>query len=55
MIKNVDSQISSKPGHRAEWTLEELLAGIQLDNIHREVDAGPAVGNETYSDDSLPD
>ena len=28
------------------WTLEQLLAGINKDNIHHEIDTGFAVGNE---------
>jgi antitoxin MazE len=29
-------------------TLEDLLAAVTEDNIHREVDTGPAVGNEAW-------
>ena len=29
-------------------SLEELLAGITQENIHREIDFGPAVGKEVW-------
>jgi antitoxin MazE len=29
-------------------TLEELLQGITPENLHNEVDTGPAVGNEAW-------
>lgn len=28
--------------------LDQLLAGITEENLHREVDTGPIVGNETW-------
>ena len=28
--------------------LEQLLAGVTEENLHREVDTGPAVGNEAW-------
>ena len=31
-----------------DWTLDELLAGINKDNLHTEVDTGSAVGNEIW-------
>ena len=30
------------------FSLEELLAGITPDNVHGEIDWGPAVGNEVW-------
>jgi antitoxin MazE len=30
------------------YSLQELLAGITPRNIHREIDLGPAVGDETW-------
>jgi antitoxin MazE len=29
-------------------TLEQLLSKVTKDNLHHEVDSGPAVGNETW-------
>jgi hypothetical protein len=31
-----------------ELTLDDLLAGITDENLHHEIDAGPAVGNEVW-------
>ncbi len=33
---------------RNELTLDELLAGITADNLHGEIDTGPAVGAEAW-------
>jgi antitoxin component of MazEF toxin-antitoxin module len=33
---------------RPGFTLEELLAGVTKENVHAEVDTGPAVGNEAW-------
>jgi antitoxin MazE len=30
------------------FTLEEMLAGITDENIHAEIDTGPAMGNEAW-------
>ena len=30
------------------YSLEELLAEITMDNLHHEVETGPAVGNELW-------
>jgi len=47
-ISIVDGQIIITPVVAPSWTLEELLAGINKDNIHQEVDAGFAVGKEAW-------
>ena len=47
-ISIVDGQIIIKPVETPNWTLEELLSGINKDNIHHEVDTGPAMGNEAW-------
>ena len=41
-------QIVIKPIVAPTWTLEQLLSGINNDNIHRETDTGNAVGNEAW-------
>ncbi len=41
-------QIIVKPVLSSSWTLDELLAGITDDNLHNEIDAGFAVGNEVW-------
>jgi len=45
-ISIVDGQIIITPVAAPSWTLEELLAGINKNNRHNEVDTGFAVGNE---------
>ncbi|MFZ1042375.1 MAG: AbrB/MazE/SpoVT family DNA-binding domain-containing protein [Anaerolineales bacterium] len=45
-ISIVDGQIIITPVAAPSWTLEELLAGINKNNLHKEVDTGFAVGNE---------
>jgi len=47
-ISVVDGQIIVKAVSAPNWTLEDLLAGINKNNIHHEVDTGPAVGNEAW-------
>jgi len=44
----VDGQIIITPVVTPIWTLEELLAGINKNNIHDEIDTGFAVGNEVW-------
>lgn len=47
-ISLVEGQIIVTPVETPVWTLDELLAGITEQNIHHEVDTGPAVGNEAW-------
>ncbi len=47
-ISLIDGQIVIKPVTIPNWTLEQLLAGINNDNIHRETDTGNAIGNEIW-------
>jgi antitoxin MazE len=44
----VDGQIIVKPVEAPKWTLAQLLDGITSQNLHAEIDAGDAVGNETW-------
>ena len=44
----VDGQIIIKPVARPQWSLEQLLAGVNSDNLHREVDTGDAMGIEIW-------
>ena len=44
----VEGQIIIKPIPIKEWTLDELLAGITVENLHSEVDTGVALGNEIW-------
>ncbi len=47
-IRLEDDHIIIKPVAKPSWTLEELLAGINKRNVHREVYAGPAQGKEIW-------
>jgi antitoxin MazE len=47
-ISIADGQIIIKPIVAPSWTLEELLAGINKNNLHNEVDTAYAVGNEVW-------
>ena len=47
-ISIVEGQIIITPVVAPSWTLEELLAGINKNNLHREVDTGLAIGNEVW-------
>ena len=47
-ISMVDGQIIIQPVETPNWTLDELLAGINKNNIHHEVDTGSPVGNEAW-------
>ena len=47
-IRLVEGQIIVTPVRAPGWTLDELLAGINKKNIHREIDTGSVVGNEAW-------
>ena len=47
-ISLTDGQIVIKPLEKSEWTLEELLSGINENNMHSEVDTGKVTGNEIW-------
>jgi antitoxin MazE len=47
-ISIVDGQIIITPVIAPSWTLEELLEGVNKNNIHHEVDTGFAVGSEVW-------
>jgi antitoxin MazE len=44
----VDGALIIAPIHQKDITLEQLLSEVTEDNVHDEVDTGPAVGNETW-------
>jgi len=47
-IKLDNGHIVIAPLHKPEILLDQLLAQITEDNIHHEVETGPAVGNEVW-------
>jgi antitoxin component of MazEF toxin-antitoxin module len=54
LVRLAAVELSVREGDQAispvasDFTLEGLLARITDENLHREVDAGPAVGNEVW-------
>ncbi len=53
-ISLVDGKLVIAPVLEPAPTLDQLLAGITDDNLHAEIDTGPAVGNEAWADDVRP-
>jgi len=47
-ISLFEGKIIVTPVEAPSWTLDDLLAGINHENIHHEVDTGSAVGNEVW-------
>jgi antitoxin MazE len=47
-ITLAEGQIIVTPVEAPSWTLDGLLARINKKNIHREVETGPALGNESW-------
>ena len=47
-ISIVDGQIIITPVIAPSWSLEDLLAGINENNLHQEIDTGFAEGNEVW-------
>lgn len=47
-ISPVDGKLVIFPVTEAEFTLEQLLAGITEQNRHHEVNTGQPIGNETW-------
>ena len=47
-IQLEDKQIIIKPVTRQQLTLEDLIAGINSENIHNEVNTGSEQGNEIW-------
>ncbi len=47
-VSLADDKITVTPVVRVKLTLERLMAGVTEQNLHREVDTGPAMGNEAW-------
>jgi antitoxin MazE len=47
-VSLVDGKLVMAPVVESGLTLEVLLARVTEHNLHREVDSGPAVGNEIW-------
>ncbi len=44
----VDGKLLILPVTEPAMTLEQLLAGVTGENLHREVESGPAIGKEAW-------
>lgn len=47
-ISLVDGKLVVAPVVDPVWTLEHLLAQVNEDNLHGEIETGPAVGREAW-------
>ena len=47
-MKSEDNHVEEEPGAPKPLSLEELLRGVTDDNIPREWDTGPVVGQEIW-------
>jgi antitoxin MazE len=47
-VSLVEGQIVITPVATPTWTLEQLLAGVNKNNIHHEVNSGQAIGREIW-------
>ena len=47
-VSLADGRIVVTPLAGPQPTLEQLLSGITGENVHQEIDTGPAVGNEAW-------
>ena len=47
-VSLVDGQIVIKPVTAPNWKLDQLLAGVNSNNVHGETDTGEAVGGEIW-------
>ncbi len=44
----VEGKLVVSPLHRVKYSLEYLLAQVTEENVHHQVDTGPAVGGEAW-------
>ncbi|MCX5995891.1 MAG: AbrB/MazE/SpoVT family DNA-binding domain-containing protein [Chloroflexi bacterium] len=47
-ISLADGKLVITPVTKPKLTLKQLLAKVTKENLHHEVDTGPATGNETW-------
>ncbi len=47
-VSLAEGKLVITPVAKSELTLKQLLAKVTSENIHHEIDAGPAAGNETW-------
>ena len=47
-VSLVEGKLVVTPVTDPAFTLDQLLAGVTEENLHREVDTGPPAGNEAW-------
>jgi len=47
-VSLADGKLVITPVVKPNLTLKQLLAKVTKDNLHHEIDTGPAIGNETW-------
>ena len=47
-VSLADGKLVITPVAKPELTLKQLLAKVTKENMHHEIDTGPATGNETW-------
>ena len=47
-VSLADGKLVITPVAEPNLTLKQLLAKVTKDNLHHEIDTGPAIGNETW-------
>lgn len=47
-LQLVEGTLVIQPVKKPEYSLEEMLARVTPENLHREVETGPAVGAEVW-------
>jgi antitoxin MazE len=47
-IVTIDGNLVIKPKKQKQYSLDELIAGITPDNLHRSIEAGLPVGKEIW-------
>jgi antitoxin MazE len=47
-VSLIDGKLTIVPDTRPKVTLKQLLSQVTNENLHHEVDTGPAMGNEAW-------
>jgi len=47
-VSLADGKLIITPVAKPKLTLKQLLSRVTKENLHHEVDSGPAIGNETW-------
>jgi antitoxin MazE len=47
-VSLIDGKLTIVPDTKTKFTLKQLLSQVTNENLHHEVDTGPAMGNEAW-------